>query len=205
MYDWEVRAILDGRKTQMRRVTKINPAYMDAHCKYCADRQENIAALVSGDLSAPLRPPYGKPGDRLWVRETWAPVPEHRPIADPERYPRFGAFYRAKNDRPMWAGKRWRPSTNMPRWASRITLEVVDVWVERLQDISEEDAVAEGCQARPADGTCHLCPSGPCSIHQPAQGQFHAIWDSTNAKKPGHSWDDNPWVWVNKFKRIGGE
>lgn len=153
--------------------------------------------------------PYGQPGDRLWVREafqadppidsTWASTawhgcPEHAQLSEiPERYrlPKH-CIYRAD-----WTGgelARWRPSIHMPRWASRITLEITEVRVQRLQEISEADAQAEGCSLE-----C-MTPTGNDSgsaIHGP--GGYRALWESING--PG-SWDANPWVWAISFKRL---
>ena len=96
----------------------------------------------------------------------------------------------------------WRPSIHMPRWASRIDLEVTGVRVERLQEINGNDAVAEGCIPQPSD--CRLCMNGICSAHQPPTGQFAHLWDSLNAKRA--PWESNPWVWVIEFEyHRGGE
>jgi len=154
-----VRAILEGRKTQTRRIVKPQPL-----------RDRGVMAFNDGEHPQ-MRCPYGKPGDRLWVRETWCP--------DVEPY----TFrYKADGDEPL---ERWRPSIHIPRWASRITLEVVSVRVERLQNISEDDALAEGIT---------LVERGTSPVDQ-----FNKLWESING--PG-SWEANPWVWVVEFKRI---
>lgn len=123
--------------------------------------------------------PYGQPGDRLWVRETWAPVP-----SGPCR-PDNPVMYAATVEKPhIWT---WKPSIHMPRWASRITLEVTGVRVERLQDISNADCWAEGM----------------CDDNNPEQKLnrrwFSELWESING--PG-SWEQNPWVWVVEFRRV---
>lgn len=177
-----VRAIIDGSKTQTRRVVKQDrdglldckptPAW-DAFWK-CVDC------------------PYGKPGDRLWVRETFAVVPRTayarsdgvqqtlRPDDDHD-----AAIYRAG-----WThsngGFRWRPSIHMPRWASRILLEITDVRVERAQDISDRDARDEGAEQ-----------IGDCEGAYVAG--FRRLWESING---ADSWAANPWVWVVAFRRI---
>ncbi len=135
--------------------------------------------------------PYGLPGNRLWVRETWTPIPEAKPsgyFTDPKWKDRV-AFYAADNDRPMWAGDKWRPSIFMPRAASRITLEVVSIRVERVQSISEADAEAEGVD---------YIPSAPAALTH--RTSFARLWDKINGKRA--PWESNPWVWCITFKRI---
>jgi hypothetical protein len=172
-----VRAILDGRKTQTRRVVKGRDV-----------RVGPIAVLhrvkrSDGDMWEQLNCPYGQPGDRLWCRETWAPS-----------YPGVTAppfHYRATFDPAEFAGMiRWKPSIHMPRWASRIMLEIVSVRVERLQDITEADAKAEGCPGFDGDFR---------EVFPPVR-EFRNLWDSINAKS--HPWDINPWVWRIEFKRL---
>ena len=123
-----VRAILEGRKTMTRRVIKLQPTG-------AADVQYRVAAAVTMPVSGRQQVcPYGRVGDHLWVRETWAP----------HAWPPTGPSYQYAADDQYPAPERWRPSIHMPRAASRITLEVLNVRVERLHDISEEDAKAEG-------------------------------------------------------------
>lgn len=133
--------------------------------------------------------PYGQPGDRLWVRETW-------------NGDRMDLVYRATHDGPPPGGK-WHPSIFMPRWASRILLEITNVRVERLNDISEEDAINEGI-IKDSDGffIASDSPEAHHFLRQPhltAKGAFHTLWESING--PG-SWESNPWVWVIEFKRV---
>ena len=152
---------------------------------------------------------YGATADRLWVRETWSPMCR---VADPHCYcedeEHHYVEYRADTDNwapgewPREAAKdpdrpRWKPSIFMLRTASRITLEVTEVRVERVQDISEEDAVAEGMKP------CHT--DAAFIEHDIAKHQFRAVWDSMylgRKDKPGLSWAENPWVWCLTFKRI---
>jgi hypothetical protein len=150
---------------------------------------------VSADKTRELYPgehgiicPYGKPGDRLWVRETWACTPvwdwQAEGLDQPTNQvcgPKH-TIYKADDDAVRV--RRWKPPIHMPRWASRITLEVVSVRVERLQDISTYDSLAEGV------GT---------DVVPMAQKMYADLWESING--PG-SWDANPWVWVVEFKRI---
>lgn len=201
-----VRAILDGRKTRTRRVMKPQPVFHQPVTweptgsiipSYWTWRRSQTHDILMHE-HAPHQPdilewcPYGKAGDRLWVRETWLYVGpgsgSELPYAidetkDPANHIREHVWYRAtKSDDSL----RWKPSIFMPRWASRILLEVTGVRVERVQDISETDAVAEGY------------PAG-CGI--PPLDWYADLWDTINAKR-GHGWKFNPFVWVVEFKRI---
>jgi hypothetical protein len=183
-----IRAILDGQKTQTRRIVKPQPPG-GYHIDTCHYNDTGWAFWVSADDHAGtctcknLKQPYGSPGDRLWVRETWAPA----------EWPPTGVFAVYRADEGMFASQ-WKPSIHMPRWASRITLEVVSVRVERLQAISKKDAIAEGWGGwhnSTVDGDDPDCAgNGP-------RTWFKKLWHSING--PG-SWDANPWVWVVEFK-----
>ena len=166
-----VRALLAGTKTQTRRVIKP---------RHLAFFNQDAAAMLSDWNERPL--PYGKPGDRLWVRETWH---------DASSSLHSCALYRADGIDLHW--DKWTPSIHMPRWASRITLEITSVRVERLQEISEADAQAEGWTRRPEVST------DPQVHKEAARDWFMDLWESING--PG-SWDANPWVWVIEFKRL---
>lgn len=188
-----VRAILAGRKTQTRRVVKPEPArqngreagdvYVSAHGDYPIT--VNVA-VPGGYRPVPLRCPYGAPGNRLWVREAFAlrsydcPVHDHGgdyPAGKCDCEDKRRVCYRV--DAGAEHAAPWRPSIHMPRWASRITLEVTAVRVERLADITEEDARAEGVEGR---------------------GAFVALWDSLNGKRAPFA--SSPWVWVVSFRRM---
>lgn len=168
-----VRALLAGTKTQTRRVMKPQPTHMNPA------GIPRLAHLV-GPSSA-ISCPYGQPGDRLWVRETFAKI-------DGQTQPWIETDYRASythGDRlgdTLGIKKRWTPAIHMPRAASRITLEVTGVRVERLQDISEADARAEGAAAPP---------------HLSYRDGYAWLWDSING--PG-AWDLNPYVWCISFR-----
>lgn len=207
-----VQAILNGTKTQTRRVVKPQPTQLgfgrncivDAYCKpapFPLAYYERHGAYWNS--SAPLKMPYGKPGERLWVRETWAPgdwMVFGTAKEDPET-----VLYKADKSALHWDGRamalpldtyafnwqavRWRPSIHMPRWASRITLEITAVRVERLQDISRGDCMAEGC------------PFPNLAGKTDPVAWYRELWESINGP---HSWDDNPWVWVVEFKRVEG-
>ena len=132
--------------------------------------------------------PYGKPGDRLWVRETWH---------DASSSLHSCALYRADGIDLHW--DKWTPSIHMPRWASRITLEITSVRVERLQDISEADALAEGIPSIDTPGAWTLpIPANP-NLPAIYLGAFCKLWESING--PG-SWAANPWVWAIEFRRV---
>ena len=189
-----VRAILDGSKTQTRRVVKQDrEGLLDCEPTPAWDAFWQCVAC-----------PYGKPGDRLWCRETFAIVPRTayarsegvqqmlRPDDDHD-----AAIYRAGWDRSN-GGFRWRPSIHMPRWASRILLEIVSVRVERLQDISEDDARAEGiAYSERFEGYC-TGEAEHFNSHDPRQSYF-SLWEAING---AGSVAANPWVWVVEFKRI---
>ncbi|MES2355582.1 MAG: hypothetical protein V4568_14530 [Pseudomonadota bacterium] len=175
-----VRTILDGSKTQTRRVIKTP----DNCVLWVGDKGTvKVDVMQDGHLKAvTVHCPYGQPGYRLWVRETW----------QSNLMKKGCVFYRADQ---ADIGLKWRPSIFMPRWASRITLEVTGVRVERVQDISEENSMAEGTGRWAAEtvghGEKYIC-------HRHA---FHTLWDSINAER-GFGWDLNPWVWVVEFKRL---
>ena len=188
-----VRAILDGRKTATRRVVKPQPADDIAPAKFPSGEIAWKSSLrhAHGNTTAHFCP-YGKPGDLLWVRETWAAIRcwEDGHIETPKSIPKdLGAWNVAfaADEHPEHVEDRgwsWKPSIHMPRWASRITLEVTGIRVERVRDISEEDAHAEGF-----DGSEYT-----------AVTWFRNLWDSINAKR-GYGWDANPWCWVVTFRR----
>ena len=183
-----VRAILDGRKTMTRRVIKDNcpfvtGAYFDEETERWywttgAERERLPTDLCLGKC------PYGQPGDQLWVRETWL---SYRHLHKNGRDEALLIYRADGEDLPKQArGTKWRPSIFMPRWASRITLEITAVRVERVQDIGDEDAEAEGLSW--------------CNAASP-RDKFQCLWNSLNAKR-GYGWEANPWVWVIAFKRV---
>lgn len=187
-----VRAILAGRKTMTRRVCKGQRELSNEH-----DFQLD-------------RCPYGQPGDRLWVRETFLHEPAdycwEASVSIPSR-PAM-TIYRADADPTGSDTAGWKSPIHMPRSLSRITLEIESVRVDRLQDISEADAMAEGVErifpaGHPADtGPNHYTAEGPerVSLNQPtAVGAFRALWALINGEG---SWTANPWVWVLAFKRV---
>lgn len=205
-----VRAILEGRKTQTRRVAPILSLDIKQHnddmvtwgVKFAKPLKGSLGSYSGGRFSdheassiiASQFCPYGKPGDRLWVRETFQRFTDDGEIiykADPA-----GAEVMNELKRDECLEARWRPSIHMPRWASRILLEVVSVHVERLNDISEADAIAEGVSST-GDGAFHIEND---TFRSPDPVECYArLWESING--PG-SWEANPWVWAVEFKRV---
>lgn len=179
-----VRALLDGSKTQTRRVCKPAQAASLSCVIGIQDPrdfgQRPLEVPGSGwfgdeDGEVQFACPYGRPGDRLWVRETWA---EHPDFPGCRR-----AIYRADPE-CEYDTERWRPSIHMPRWACRILLEIVSLRVERLQAINDQDAMAEGVDAS-LYGKSH-------------RYGYSRLWEEING---AGSWSANPWVWVVEFKR----
>lgn len=195
-----VRALLAGTKTQTRRVVKYQaPDLVDDDGWPLVDRSIDGIGYVRGAC------PYGQPGDWLWLRESFMPIPLAA-APGPSQTP-WSIVYAAGGQTELLAPssynpalynyERWTPSIHMPRWASRITLEITGVRVERLQDISEADALWEGIE-RHADGNGLHTEDGMHYSDDPRES-FASLWEYIN----GHdSWDANPWVWVIEFKRI---
>ncbi|HHQ5720040.1 TPA: morphogenetic protein [Klebsiella variicola subsp. variicola] len=202
-----VRAILDGRKTQTRRPVKFPVHDKNLGCELAGNE-------LAGELSAGnyLNSAFGKPGDRIWVRETFQgplfdydlmdsyckdPTPFEKPEfcvykADGVPAPEF---YDADDELHCC----WRPSIHMPRWASRILLEITDVRVERLNAISQEDAQAEGMELTGWRPT-YSDPDSGGEVMTPYDN-FAELWSSIYGDE---SWKANPWVWVISFKRVEG-
>lgn len=186
-----VRAILEGRKTQTRRVLREQPGEIDVPFQI-DDGSWHVHSSRGTDMS-PLSVPYA-PGDRLYVRETWKPHSIYSEM-QPKLIPESRIFYKA-DDTYAPSNTRWRPGIHMPRWASRITLHVTDVRVQRLQEISEEDARAEGALL-PWTGS----PGTTCDDTRSARSEFEALWNSLNGPR-GFGWDANPWVIAVTFRPI---
>lgn len=183
-----VRAIRDGRKTQTRRIIKPHP--VDVVTFLTRDNSptgEYGLCFHPRVVSKRMQCPYGVPGDRLWVRETWAYRynDDGAPVS-PTQY-----LYAATDS---WDGRRV-PSIHMPRCASRVLLEITDVRAQRVQEISEEDAIAEGVSC--AGGIWF----GAGEPREAPRAAFAALWDSINAKR-GFGWVVNPWVWAISFKVV---
>lgn len=197
-----VRAILNGTKTQTRRVIKPQPSFLGA----MGDPSAPFKTLDAG-LHCRITCPYSEPGDgRLWVRETWMDLLGtgiERRTGDHGRY-----AYQADTPPGSYGdearkdfGLKWRPSIHMPRAASRLLLEVVGVRVERLQDISAADAIAEGIERSGAGWQrFHVDPDAPegQSFTRNPVLAYRGVWEQING---AGSWDANPWVWVLEFRR----
>ena len=225
-----VRAILDGRKTQTRRIIKDCTVGRDPISKFIQIGKKFIGCYPE-DVPELIREccPYGVPGDRIWVRETWWQAGQsHARYPDDDEYGWYGSrriLFAADGNPPnepndhypngLGGGKfsaakpnhlwRKRPSIHMPRWASRILLEITDVRVERLNCISETDAEAEGIdmEALSDSQDCYDCIAGHNMTGRPtATGEFKYLWESIYGSD---SWRANPWVWVIEFKRIEGD
>ena len=198
-----VRAILDGRKTQTRRVILHRHAYKQSFEKMTSREIKDVRRMAAmlrqdeeGEAVEYLKKncPYGQPGDRLWVRETWQH--EDGSCDDHKCGQPTHIYHKATESFPE--SIRWRPSIFMPRWASRLTLQVEEVRIQRLKEISEEDAKAEGVKRGPCN--CANWASCGCSLSS-YRLAFSKLWESINAKR-GFGWDKNPWVWVIEFNRV---
>lgn len=209
-----VKANLEDRKTQTRRIIKPQPRCSDNHhffneagwkndpfqprlgggFLWCA----NCGEYLGYNSGMGLRCPYGKPGDILWVRETWQYGSDSLPYIYKAGYPHNIPPY--IENVPDISILKWKPSIFMPREACRLFLEVVSVRVERLQDITEEDAKAEGVQFISDEYGYRDYSSfyGIGPIHLTARESFQTLWISINGQK---SWDANPWIWVVEFKK----
>ena len=213
-YQHEVRAMLAGRQTQFRRIVKPQPI-LDANGDvsfinwngpiYCCNEWQDFPEYAVEHC------PFGQPGTRLWVKETFASVTSH--IVAYKSGGECGAWMDDGSGGRLWIhhgyvieapgypfgldrlttlglkkyGGKWRPSIHMPRWASRLTLEVENVRVERVQEISEADAIAEGCQ----------CAGVPASLTN--RGAFAKLWNSINGP---NSWSASPWVLAGTFRVV---
>lgn len=189
-----VRAILEGRKTQTRRVVKL-PQWSTLDWNDFEVDDHGTPALICEDTGcmADVPCPYGQPGDRLWVRETfdldWG--------YDDQGKKEWNVIYRADLKPEEEADDaKWKPSIFMPRWASRITLEIVNVRVERVQEINEADAQHEGWFFQNVGMNDTYDPvTMDC-----ARRWYADLWDKINGKQ--YPWASNPWVWVVEFKRL---
>lgn len=199
-----VRAILDGRKTETRRPLKVQPREIlpprlrpgrspsDIRVWFALTERGRTPLENRGKA---FRCSYGEIGDRLWVRETWGLVNHGGYAVDPSTLcyradgeqrlvkPDELLAYNEGRDRPVLPREGWRPSIHMPRWVSRLTIELTAVRVERLQKITLAGARAEGV-------------SEAVSV-----GKFRQLWDGLNQAR-GFGWDENPWVWVLTFKKV---
>lgn len=224
-----VKAILDGRKTQTRRVVKF-PKWLSfdgeqpAEIPFQGVGYQDTRPVKAYDVTNHCKCPFGTVGDRLWVRETFCVLERHHwhDLTKPRDAIIEYAFNRRNacaycadivpgsesDDIRKQYGYKWRPSIHMPSWASRITLEITGVRVERLQGISETDATAEGVESKclTQDAMAYDVMhknylTGSFDISLP-QYSFESLWRSINGPD---SWAANPWVWVVEFQRVEQE
>ena len=209
-----VRAILDGSKTMTRR--PIIPQPRASVDEIWQMESGDFVEMYLGEKSR-YNPnpdhgkrfnfPLGVPGDRLWVRETWSPwADEFTKISVRGKEP---ALYRADykegcSSLEIGGDYNWHPSIHMPRWASRINLEITEVRVERLQEITEDDAKKEGADKIEFASLGQLPSSliiNSLIMKRAYRYGFYKLWDSIYSKR-GYGWDANPWVWVISFKVV---
>lgn len=196
-----VRALLSGRKTQTRRIMKVQPKSNQLGLLLITDstKHSDIGKYHWAESNATgnhvrsklFSCPFGAVGDRIWVRETfnsfWVTDEEIEEIQEDISKAADLCDYKADYPDSSQPAEGWTPSIHMPRWASRILLEIIDVRVERLRSMSQDDARAEGV----------IAASGPME----AGLAFRELWDSIYGEE---SWKANPWVWVIEFKRVEG-
>ena len=221
-----VRAILDGRKTQTRRIMKPQPepcprgghwwpSNVFKTMLHVEDEMQNGKGGWGGLVGDAC--PFGDVGDRIWVRETFQGPLVHEELfeeysAYPEKFetPEYCEYAADGGVRPEYCDlddnlrHGWRPSIHMPRWASRILLEITNVRVERLNAISEEDAEAEGIdmEALYDSQDCYDCIADHNMTGRPTvTGAFKYLWESIYGAE---NWLANPWVWVIEFKHVEG-
>lgn len=223
-----VRAILDGRKTQTRRIMKVQPSEgfspmnmaletdYEAHWYtpgivdkdgYLQPAKHDVFGVASDEEGYTC--PFGAVGDRIWVRETFATLEpgSYEPVKPQQGYCqelRYAATDRLAKSGSDIRGYKWIPSLHMPRWASRITLEITGVRVDRLQNISDEDAEAEGIDMEALFDAqdCYDCIADHNMTGRPTvTGAFKHLWESIYGEE---GWQANPWVWVITFQRVEG-
>lgn len=186
-----VRAILEGRKTQTRRIMKVQPvlngSFYEVYGAGWGRSMKSVPAIPGHSLASNC--PFGLVGDRIWVRETWAEAGASAPDLKLYRanYPAHVPTH--YENIPPADEIRWTPSIHMPRWASRLTLEITGVRVERLRDLSEDDAKSEGITP----------PSGGVLPGWEYRINFRDLWMSIYG---ADNWETNPWVWVIEFKVV---
>lgn len=212
-----VRAILDGRKTQTRRVVALGTDFQPSKTPGYdwTFRGTRRGGRWSGswqdlrDAEVLALCPFGAPGHFLYVRETWRTLRCYDDIKPSDMRSDLPIEYDSDKATVNWPKRQssplgvTRPSIHMPRWASRILLEIRGVRVEKLQDITEEDAQAEGFMLLPATRRAVLSRGGQYggNCWTTARAGFQELWDALNAKR-GFGWDANPWVWVVEFRQV---
>jgi hypothetical protein len=209
-----VRAYIEGLKTQTRRIVKdtdVRDVGAFGVAAYVTSRDVKERCRVIGRRDFTKTCPYGGPGDRLWVKETWQAwqrvsheYDDWEPITREARCGSRWAEWMETNGRPERIEYRatstsqgpWTPAIHMTRWASRLDLEITAVRLERLQEISEEDAIAEGIERNVDDGVTYFGPLR--EGHVDPRVAYRWLWESIHGRG---SWDANPWVWAISFPR----
>lgn len=193
-----VRAILEGRKTQTRRVVKPQPE-INEHGNLCGEwLQKPLDGLLLPKLQdIIIHCPYGQPGDRVWVPEAFRIFDRSEECACYD-----SCTCAAMDGKPIYRddeddGSKWFPASRMHKNQSRILLEIVSVRVERLQDISDRDAIAEGIKQVESDGWENYDGTG--GYWGSPINSFETLWESINGLG---SWESNPWVWVVEVRRV---
>jgi hypothetical protein len=196
-----IRAILDGKKTQTRRIVKPQPVFVKGELSLRSDGAlaDSTGYAFSDHKKGIIEFPFGKVGDSLWVRETWGVASIYDPVKPSDLEPNgMKVSYFATDSHE---GVKGRPSIFMPRWASRINLEIVKIRVERLQDISEADALAEGITYALAED---LLSGGIVNYDEPAhftpyryKWGYKRLWNQINGE---NAWAENPFVWCISFE-----
>lgn len=209
-----VRAILDGRKTQFRiPITRVKGIYGGVVSEFQSsdtsgydfamrDRRKVWNELKMDDLLQ--RCPFGHIGDRLWVRETWHPffrIGNHVSIEYKAGFSFATDIYGADLDKfdDKWIEGKWIPSIHMPRWASRLTLEITNVRIQQLWQITADDCFYEGASCKRLEGASASWNQDPFDIYDSLRDNFRSNWDFLHSKKD-FGWGGNPWVWVITFK-----
>ena len=202
-----VRAILAGRKTMTRRALKNQPVELPDFNKGC------LSICVGGSKYTAFQPeittlhcPHGKVGSKLWVRESWRTYKSLDHLPPRQIATGAGIQYEAGGSNVPMADElfnmgKLRPSIFMPRWASRINLELTEIRVERLNKISNTDILREGIRSESCNVCVHTGGSG-CEHCFSILNPFRELWDSINGSTPGKAWDDNPFVFVESFKVV---
>ncbi|MDZ7301514.1 MAG: hypothetical protein ONB44_05165 [candidate division KSB1 bacterium] len=191
-----IRAILRGRKTQLRQA--LDPQPPEGAIITGTDDEGRFIWIINGQGHQSDWCPLGKPGDRLWVREPWVTRADIDITHEPElarrhlRYQADGDLDLSDQRNEVDYGQTWRSPREMPRWASRLTLEIIEVRVQCIQDISQEDIADEGGMWRD--------PESELTAEMDRAG-FARWWSEVNAKR-GMTWERNPWVWAIRFRRV---
>lgn len=198
-----VQAILDGKKTQTRRPLRPQPTKTDfsplSHFDGTVGAMFGDGEVQGGRQVEQYYCPFGKRGDRLWVRETWAPCSTFDPSEDTGAIHRAGPWRNGVEPSDV----KWRPSIHMPRWASRITLEITNIRIERLHEITMEDVLAEGFSPEQLEVLMPDRTWQKCQTYLHPLDVMRDLWDTLNAKR-GYGWRTNPWVWVVEFQKAVG-